>query len=190
MNSIKRLSMALLAAGCAVALVVAARAAPKLVAGHVCGGGGSSSGGKTVVGSVPASAAGRSAGGNKVLIGGFAGCVYAVRESASAADAVAAASGTLVSSLNAVGTKNGGAQVTFSLSSAATVDVRVLNIAGRQIRAVTRARECEAGLNTIAWSGMSDVGLRVPRGLYLIELTSHVEEGARCRALASVKIGN
>ena len=131
MSRIKRLSMALLATGCALGLVVAARAAPKLVAGHACGGGGSSSAGKKLVGSIPVSAAGRSAGGNKVLIGGFVGCVTVVREGASTTDAVAAASGALVSSLTALGTKGGGAQITFSLTSAATVELRVLNVAGR-----------------------------------------------------------
>ena len=81
-----------------------------------------------------------------------------------------------------------GAQVTFSLSSAASVSARVLNLAGRPVSVLCTDRECEAGANLLLWSARSDQGLPVPSGTYLIEVAARTEDGAQSRALTQVRI--
>ncbi len=48
----------------------------------------------------------------------------------------------IVAGLTALPTKAGGAQITFSLSSEAQVQARILNIAGRPIKTLCQARDC------------------------------------------------
>ncbi len=81
-----------------------------------------------------------------------------------------------------------GAQVTFSLSSAAQVQARILNMAGRPVRTLCRAHECEAGRNTLVWNALADDGLPVPNGIYVVELTATAEEGQQARALSRVTL--
>ena len=179
----------LLAAGTTVVFVVAGHAAQKIVAGHVCGGGGSASGGGLkLVGSIPASAAGRSSGGAYRLTGGFVAAAQTWSDSASGADQVTGAGRGMITSLSAV-PAGSGAQITFTLSAPATVEVHVLNIAGRPVRTVASGQECGAGLQTLIWSGVSDAGLRVPNGLYVVELSGKSASGSQTQALATVRIG-
>jgi hypothetical protein len=105
---------------------------------------------------------------------------------AAAADAVSSA-GAAVSALCAVPTA-AGAQVTFALASAAEVDAHVLNIAGRPVSRLCRARPCEPGTNTLLWNAQSDSGLPVPNGTYLVEVMARTQDGAQGRALTRVLI--
>ena len=171
-------------------LVVAARAAPKLAGGHLAGGGGQGSGGgRKLVGSILGSPAGKCSGGGRHLTGGFIAGAQVWREAAGTLGATSATGTTIISALSAVGNRAGGAQITFSLASPAATDVRVLSIAGRHVRTITVGRDCDAGLNTLAWSGLSDSGLPVPNGRYLIEVRARGPRGTRARALASVRVG-
>ncbi|MBM3474356.1 MAG: hypothetical protein FJX75_13920 [Armatimonadetes bacterium] len=167
------------------ALMVAAHAAQKLVAGQLAGGGGGGAGGgMKLVGSIPASAAGASSGGGLKLTGGFIAAAQIFREGA--ADVTAAQTGSgMVSALAAVPTA-GGAQITFTLSAPATVEVRVLNIAGRLIKTIAPGQQCGAGLTTLSWSGLSDTGLHVPAGRYLVEVRARSAKGSASRAIAAV----
>ena len=81
-----------------------------------------------------------------------------------------------------------GAQVQFALSAAAQVDARVLNIAGRPIKTICTARDCEAGANTLLWNTQADNGLAVPNGQYLVELTARTPDGALARRLTQVRV--
>ena len=81
-----------------------------------------------------------------------------------------------------------GAQITFALSSAAQVQARILNIAGRPVRTLCQVRDCEAGTNTLLWNACSDDGLGVPNGTYLVELTAKAADGAQARALGQLWI--
>lgn len=92
-----------------------------------------------------------------------------------------------VTSLTALAT-NTGVEATFSLSSAAQVQARILNIAGRTVKTLCHARNCEAGTSKLLWNGMSDQGLRVPNGTYLVEVSAKAEDGAQARRLARVRI--
>jgi hypothetical protein len=81
-----------------------------------------------------------------------------------------------------------GAQVTFSLSSAASVSATVVNIAGRPIKTVVADKPLEAGLQTLLWDRRAEMGLPVPAGLYLIRVTARDEDGGQSTALATVAL--
>jgi murein DD-endopeptidase MepM/ murein hydrolase activator NlpD len=102
------------------------------------------------------------------------------------ADAPAAAA-AMVTGLGAVPTR-AGVQVTFGLSSAAEVGARVLNLSGRPVRALCQGRACAAGSNTLLWNALSDSGLPVPNGTYLVEVTARGADGAQSRAVAMVRV--
>jgi hypothetical protein len=97
------------------------------------------------------------------------------------------ASSVAVTSLMAIPT-NTGTQITFSLSSAAQVEARILNIAGRPVKTLCHARESEAGSNTLLWNAQSDTGLPVPNGTYVVEVTAKTGEGPESRALTQVRL--
>lgn len=92
-----------------------------------------------------------------------------------------------VTSLAAVPTPSG-AQINLTLSSEAQVEARVLNMAGRQVRTLCRARECAAGSNTLVWNAQSDTGVPVPSGVYLVEVTAQAEDGGRATAVTRVTV--
>lgn len=81
-----------------------------------------------------------------------------------------------------------GAEVIFTLSAAASVQARVLNIAGRPVATVCSGRDCAVGANRLLWDAMTDEGLAVPNGTYLIEVAAAAPDGTRFRALAQVHI--
>lgn len=81
-----------------------------------------------------------------------------------------------------------GAQIVFRLSTPAAVTATVRNIAGRPVRTLCVARACEAHTNTLVWNAESDTGLRVPNGLYLVEIAAQAPDGTQARALAQVMI--
>jgi FlgD Ig-like domain len=81
-----------------------------------------------------------------------------------------------------------GAQVVFSLSAAASVEARVLNIAGRPVRALCRGRECPAGRSTMLWDGQTDAGVVAPRGAYLVEVVARSRDGGQCRAMTPLRL--
>ena len=81
-----------------------------------------------------------------------------------------------------------GAQVTFTLSSSASVSARILNIAGRPVKTICTARDCEAGANTLLWNATSNQGTTVPNGTYLVEVTARGGGGGEARALTRVSI--
>ncbi len=106
----------------------------------------------------------------------------------STSDAVAGSTaGTPLASLSATPSP-AGAQITVSLTCAAQVDARVLNVAGRQVKTICRGRDCAAGKSTVLWNAQSDSGSRVPSGVYLIEVVAHAPDGRQARALSQVRI--
>lgn len=82
-----------------------------------------------------------------------------------------------------------GAEVAFTLTAAAAVEARVLNLAGRPVGTICRARPSDAGANTLVWNGRSEAGLRAPAGRYLVEVTARTPDGSQARAVASVTLG-
>jgi arylsulfatase A len=93
-----------------------------------------------------------------------------------------------VTGLAAAPTRGGGAQVTFSLSTAAEVSVVVTNLAGRPVATVTGGARLAQGLQTVVWNGMSAHGLPVPNGTYIIRVATHAPDGAVSRAVTTCSI--
>ena len=77
-----------------------------------------------------------------------------------------------------------GAQLTFTLSSDANVNVELLNIAGRVVARVCTDGPATAGTNTLLWDGRGQGGTRVPGGRYLVRITAHDRAGQQSQALA------
>ena len=179
--------MVMIAAG----LVVSAHAAQGVIAGQCAGGGGSgAAGGMKLVGSIPASAAGRSSGGGYRLTGGFIAAAQVWGEGLLAVTPLAEAAAAIVSRLAALPTRSGGAQITFCLSAPATVEVRVLNVAGRPVRHLTTGRLTAAGVNSLVWSGCSDRGLKVPAGVYLADVAAGTPDGSTSHAVTTLRLGH
>ncbi len=79
-----------------------------------------------------------------------------------------------------------GATLAYTLSAPATVDVVVLNAAGRKVRTVARGLARPAGAHSAVWDGRTDAGTMAPAGLYRVEVTARSEAGGRVAAFATV----
>ncbi len=77
-----------------------------------------------------------------------------------------------------------GAEIVFTLSADANVEVEVINIAGRRVRSLVTERACEAGTNSLAWNRRSDRGVLVPSGTYLIHVIARTEDGEQSGCIA------
>lgn len=99
---------------------------------------------------------------------------------------IASASGITVTSLVATPTQQG-AQVCFALSCGGNVSLRVLNIAGREVRCFTSI-QASPGPNTFLWDGRSNTGASAPAGAYLVELTALSPRGDRVKAVAPLHL--
>ena len=100
----------------------------------------------------------------------------------------APAGGCRITSLSTAPTATG-AQLTFALSAPASVQATIRNIAGRPVKTLCTARDCEAGTNTLLWNATSDQGTTVPNGMYLVEVGARADGGGQTRALTQVRIG-
>ena len=92
-----------------------------------------------------------------------------------------------VSSLCAAAAPNGGAQITFSLSASAAVDIEIDNIAGRPVRYVSGGTYNQ-GLNTALWDGRNSSGAKVPGGTYLVRLTARDGNGQQANSVARLNL--
>ena len=81
-----------------------------------------------------------------------------------------------------------GVAITFTLSSDAAVGATVCNLAGRPVRTLCAAMDCASGRNTLLWNAVSDQGVAVPNGPYLVEVTARTHDGGEARALAQVRV--
>ncbi len=93
-----------------------------------------------------------------------------------------------LSSLVAQATPAGGAQVTFVLSAPAISAVRVLNIAGRNVRTIEQGRSRPAGVSQVIWDGRGEAGARVPNGTYLVIVEAAASDGSKVQAMRSLMI--
>jgi C1A family cysteine protease len=91
----------------------------------------------------------------------------------------------MVTSLTALPAR-AGAQVTFSLASAASVTAAIVNVAGRPVRTIVADKPLGAGLQTLVWDRKADSGLAAPPGLYLVRVTARDAEGAQSTSMASL----
>ena len=98
------------------------------------------------------------------------------------------AAGLQVQTLSAQASRSGGAEVSFTLSASAACTVSVRNIAGREVRRVEEEKLHPAGSNTVLWDGRNQVGARVPRGMYLLQLTAKTTTGQSVTAIRRLNL--
>ena len=68
------------------------------------------------------------------------------------------------------------------------MQARILNLAGRPVKTLCFARDCEAGTNTLIWNATSDQGTAIPNGTYLVEINARANDGTQARGLTQVGI--
>ncbi len=90
----------------------------------------------------------------------------------------------VVSSLSTTPTRQGGAEVRFTLTADANCDVEVLNVAGRVVRRLASSKDYAAGQQVIPWNGRNESGLAAPNGLYLIRVRARSSAGSTTNALS------
>jgi len=76
----------------------------------------------------------------------------------------------------------------FSLSADASLNISVLNAAGRLVQHVRQATAAEAGTHTVTWDGRSLRGTALPNGLYLCVLSAKALDGQQARAVRPVRL--
>jgi hypothetical protein len=64
----------------------------------------------------------------------------------------------------------------------------VLNLAGRPVRTLCADRDCPEGASALLWDARSDLGLAVPNGTYVIELTAKCADGSQARGVAPLRL--
>ena len=90
--------------------------------------------------------------------------------------------------MSALGTGNGGAEITFTLSARATVQADVLHIAGLAVQRPVTNRVLTAGTNSLHWNGRSISGMQVLVGRYVIRITASSEDGQQLSRIGTVNI--
>ena len=97
--------------------------------------------------------------------------------------------GVLINSFTVVPLRGGrGAELGFSLSADATVDISIVNVAGRLVRGVRTGLAVEAGAHTVIWTGRSGSDTTVPRGLYLCVLNAKAADGQQARRVCPLAV--
>ena len=94
-----------------------------------------------------------------------------------------------LSTLSAVASRAGGAEIMFTLSAPADCTVRLLNIAGRTVRVLQQGTPMPAGTSQLVWNGRSDAGLPVPNGTYLVRVEAATDDGRYTQAVRTLAIG-
>lgn len=93
----------------------------------------------------------------------------------------------MVTGMTAMQGPSESAEIVFTLSNAAQVDVEVLNIAGRSIRTVAIGPR-DSGQNTLSWNLRDNSGTMVPSGMYLVRMTARDDSGRQAQALRPLQI--
>jgi hypothetical protein len=96
-------------------------------------------------------------------------------------------SAALAVTTTASATRGGLAAITVNLSAAASVQVQVLNIAGRPV-ALLPEQSLTQGLSTLNWNGMTTLGTKAPAGTYLVRVTARGAEGTQSQALTTLNL--
>ncbi len=83
-------------------------------------------------------------------------------------------------------TRGQAVSVTYTLSSAATVKVRVLSSSGKLVTDLAATSEAGRGVNTVTWNGRNAEGTAMPAGAYMVDITAANEDGQVARAVQPV----
>ncbi len=93
-----------------------------------------------------------------------------------------------ITSLSAVPTGAGRADITFTLSADAQVEATLMNIAGRPVKVLASGDVCTAGVNVLHWDGRSATGTRAPAGRYLLSLLVKQPDGRQSQRVVPVNV--
>ncbi|MGQ9729632.1 MAG: carboxypeptidase regulatory-like domain-containing protein [Candidatus Zipacnadales bacterium] len=80
------------------------------------------------------------------------------------------------------------ASISYVLSADAEVSARVLNLAGRVVRTLTRGSAVGSGANALTWDLKSEAGTVVPAGNYLVEIQAVTPDGQRATAMQTIAV--
>lgn len=83
------------------------------------------------------------------------------------------------------GSVAGRAQIFYSLSAPASVDLEIINVAGRVVRRLQSGLS-QAGACSALWDGLNDSGAAAPGGSYLVRLQARTEDGQAVNAVQSL----
>ncbi|MEI6499744.1 MAG: right-handed parallel beta-helix repeat-containing protein [Armatimonadota bacterium] len=120
--------------------------------------------------------------GGRINMGAYGNTAYASK----AAPKVLA--GGLLLTATANSAAGGVTQIAVNLTSAASVQVSVLNLAGREVVALPE-QNLQQGLSTLLWNGSSSRGTKAPAGRYLVRVLARGEGGDRSQVLTSLSLG-
>jgi hypothetical protein len=83
----------------------------------------------------------------------------------------------------------GGVTISYNLSMAAGVEVRILSGSGSSVRRLTGRVTRAAGINQVSWDQKNDQGVALPSGAYLVEIRAQTPDGRQTvRSVAPVLI--
>ena len=99
------------------------------------------------------------------------------------------ATGALAISTLSAGATAGRAQIVYSLSQDASVDIEVLNIAGVTVRRVVSERAQAAGPQQVTWDGRNASGSAAPAGTYIIRVIARSDDGQQVSAIGTLRLG-
>ncbi len=95
----------------------------------------------------------------------------------------------VVSDVTAAAAAGSNWEISYTLSSAASVQARVRNISGVTIKQLSNDEVCSAGRNVMLWNGRSDRGTPVPSGRYLVEIEARSpESGQSSRVIGTLAV--
>jgi hypothetical protein len=96
--------------------------------------------------------------------------------------------GALAINTLSAGAADGRAQIVYSLSQDAAVDLEVLNIAGVTVRRILAGRAQQAGPQQVTWDGRNASGTHAPAGRYLIRVTARSADGQQVSGIRSLHL--
>lgn len=85
------------------------------------------------------------------------------------------------------GSGGGGAQIFYTLSAPAAVDIEIINLAGRAVRRLQSGTP-SSGACTAAWDGSTDSGSKAPAGTYLVRLSARSDDGQAVNAVQALAL--
>jgi hypothetical protein len=81
-----------------------------------------------------------------------------------------------------------GVALSYTLSTAASASVRIINLAGREVRRLQQQVPQAAGQQTALWDLRGNLGTAVPPGIYLVEVSARADSGQAVRGLQTVRV--
>jgi hypothetical protein len=82
----------------------------------------------------------------------------------------------------------GNVAISYTLTAAAAVDVRVMNMSGRLVQQVAAGTAQTAGLQQVVWNGRTKNGTTAPSGVYLVTVTARTDDGRTAQAVGPLQL--